>query len=434
MSGWTSPPTRRELTLILFCVTIFIVAFNASTTLRLIGLDPSSLISFSSSPAPIGLDGRRLEGYRDRLENEIFGEWDWEPGKIAGIKDAEPHGHPDAYLYGEGKTGEQAMWLLGVGEGRYINGEGLGTTSVNDEVVRWGEDVPRTELRQHVPGFTILDNVIMFEGTFYIVVDDPASMPPIESIASSRENKNDPPRDVDWQIFPGQNAFDKFIHTEDDDESIPRIRSNIGVTPQTLKAAYPSLVGAQFKDDFEDFIGIGMPVLLDRVVVSDRGAAQQSGLPPGMSAWSPPFTSLRSSRNGSSLYGGRWRSSFWERMRNSAYSERLLTADHEALLEALQTLARTGVKVFVIDENDSWTERMRALAQSTIVLSVSGNHLADAMFMRRTPQSALMEFFPPNEFNQDWETVVRTMGIHYVAWQGNQLRAFYPLSFPFWVI
>jgi hypothetical protein len=37
-----------------------------------------------------------------------------------------------------------------------------------------------------------------------------------------------------------------------------------------------------------------------------------------------------------------------------------------------------------------------------------------------------MEFFPPNEFNQDWETVVRTMGIRYVAWQGNQLRAFSP--------
>jgi hypothetical protein len=164
MSGWTSPPTRRELTLILFCVTIFIVAFNASTTLRLIGLDPSSLISFSSSPAPIGPDGRRLEGYRDRLENEIFGEWDWDPGRIAGVKDAEstrllhgrPHNHPDAYLYGEGKTGEEAMWLLGVGEGRYINGEGLGSTSVNDEFVHWGEDVPRTELRQHVPGTSSL--------------------------------------------------------------------------------------------------------------------------------------------------------------------------------------------------------------------------------------------------------------------------------------
>jgi hypothetical protein len=59
-------------------------------------------------------------------------------------------------------------------------------------------------------GFTILDNVIMFEGTFYIVVDDLTSMPAIESIASSRVNKNDPPRDIDWQIFPGQTAFSKF--------------------------------------------------------------------------------------------------------------------------------------------------------------------------------------------------------------------------------
>lgn len=50
----------------------------------------------------------------------------------------------------------------------------------------------------------------MFEGTFYIVVDDPTSMPAIESIASSRENQNDPPRDVDWQILPGQNAFNTF--------------------------------------------------------------------------------------------------------------------------------------------------------------------------------------------------------------------------------
>jgi hypothetical protein len=141
-------------------VTVFIVAFNATTTLRLMGLDLSSLTLLSSSSAQIGLDGRRLEGYRDRLENEIFGEWEWEPGHIAGVKDAEssrllhgrPHGHPDAYVRGEGKSGEEAMWLLGLGEGRYINGEGLGSTSVNDEFVRWGEDVPRTELRQHAPG------------------------------------------------------------------------------------------------------------------------------------------------------------------------------------------------------------------------------------------------------------------------------------------
>src|SRR5882757_3415937 len=66
------------------------------------------------------------------------------------------------------------------------------------------------ERRDWSLGFTILDNVIMFEGTFYIVVDDPTSMPAIESIASSRENKNDPPQDIDWLILPSQTAFSKF--------------------------------------------------------------------------------------------------------------------------------------------------------------------------------------------------------------------------------
>jgi hypothetical protein len=176
-----------------------------------------------------------------------------------------------------------------------------------------------------------------------------------------------------------------------DDEKIPRMRSNIGVAPETLKAAYPSLSGAQFEEDFEDFVGIGMPVLLDRVVVSDRGAAGHNGLSPDMSAWSPPFTSLRASEDWfepvrgllARLVLGEDESAVPDRTatpttgthavtyisrQDSTDRERLLVADHEALLEGLQNLARTGVKVFVIDETASWTERMRALAQSTVSL------------------------------------------------------------------
>jgi hypothetical protein len=89
-------------------------------------------------------------------------------------------------------------------------------------------------------------------------------------------------------------------------------------------------------------------------------------------------------------------------------------------LDALAGLARSGVTVHVVDEKASWTERMRAVAQSTIVLSVFGEHVADAVFMKRRPQSTLMEFFPPNRFNRDWETVVHSMDIRYVAWQGNR--------------
>ncbi len=170
MNDWSSPPTRRELTLLLFCATVFIVAFNASSSFRLLGLDSSSFIPFSSHPAPIGKDGRRLEGHRDRLEGEIFGVWAWEPGCVAGVREAESsrllHGrsynHPDAYLRGEGRFGEQTMWLRGVGEGRHDQGKDFGSTSVNDEFMRWGVNVPRTELVQHVPGTpSLLDSLCL---------------------------------------------------------------------------------------------------------------------------------------------------------------------------------------------------------------------------------------------------------------------------------
>ena len=49
--------------------------------------------------------------------------------------------------------------------------------------------------------------------------------------------------------------------------------------------------------------------------------------------------------------------------------------------------------------------------------------------MKRGPQSTLMEFFPPNVFNRDWETVVQSMGIRYIAWQDDQLRIAFPLTF-----
>jgi hypothetical protein len=194
--------------------------------------------------------------------------------------------------------------------------------------------------------------------------------------------------------FPAISTF-ADPQPEPDDESIPRIRANIGVASETLKAAYPSLSGVQFAEDFADFIGIGMPVLLDRVVVSDRGAARRTGLPHGVSAWSPPFTALRVSEDWfdpvrrllaqyffgedeSAVAGGTTAPTAgahavtYLSRQGGADGERLLATDHAALLDGLQTLARTGVKVYVLDEHASWTERMRALAQSTVSLEFLG--------------------------------------------------------------
>jgi len=173
MANWTAPPTRREVTIILFSVTLFVLAYNIDASLHLLGFDGStSLLPFGHQrAAPIGPDGRRLEAFRDGLEDEIVGEWDWDEGRIAGVKAAEetrikdggkgkswgtsrPQG--DRYVHGEGLTGKNAIWLQGVGQSAYARGDGLGSTTVNDDFVRWGDDIPQTTLVTHVPGASVL--------------------------------------------------------------------------------------------------------------------------------------------------------------------------------------------------------------------------------------------------------------------------------------
>jgi len=50
------------------------------------------------------------------------------------------------------------------------------------------------------------------------------------------------------------------------------------MAPETFKAAYPNLAGAQFSEDFADFASISLPILLDRIIVADHGAVQHARL------------------------------------------------------------------------------------------------------------------------------------------------------------
>jgi hypothetical protein len=169
------------------------------------------------------------------------------------------------------------------------------------------------------------------------------------------------------------------------DESVPRRRSDIGVSPQMLKAAYPSLVGAQFAEDFDDFVRIGVPILLDRLVIADRSAARRAGLFRGVPAWAQPFTALRAGGDWFELVRRTLAEYFGEdtsasethtitylSRQEGVEGERLLAADHATLLDALQKLARMGgVRIHVLDENASWSERMHAIVQSTVSPSES---------------------------------------------------------------
>jgi hypothetical protein len=139
--GWLSLPNRRELSLLLFSLTVFILAYNLDITLsphnavfRRLGLVNSAII---------GKDGRRPPGWRDGLENVIFGEWRWDEGHVAG-DGAERSREKGTDRYG-------AQWL-GLDEVGPVNGEVFGKTTADDVVVRWSDDVPTAVLVKHVPG------------------------------------------------------------------------------------------------------------------------------------------------------------------------------------------------------------------------------------------------------------------------------------------
>lgn len=182
-------------------------------------------------------------------------------------------------------------------------------------------------------------------------------------------------------FFPAIPTFSDHLQ-ETNDETIPRRRSNIGVAPETLKAAYPSLAGPLFAGDFDDFVGLDTPLLLDRVVIADRGAARRAGLARDVSAWTPPFSALEAAedwfdpvRHTLTEYFGvtedagttaGTRTVTYLARQDGLEGERLRAADHAALLAALADLSKAGVTVHVVDEKASWTERMRAVAQSTV--------------------------------------------------------------------
>jgi hypothetical protein len=143
--SWKSPPSRRELTLILFSLTVFILFYNLDTSFRLLGVDPVSTQSallgkLGFRKSIIGADGRRPPGWRDPLEGEIFGDWAWDEDHVAGSgKEREK-----AKLKGEVAG---AIWL-GKDKIQRIFSE----STANDVFVYWGDRIPKTRVVKHVPG------------------------------------------------------------------------------------------------------------------------------------------------------------------------------------------------------------------------------------------------------------------------------------------
>lgn len=189
---WIAPPTRREITLVLFALTVFIISFNLNSSLQVIGLKPTaSLQKFGLGSDPgLDPDGRKPQAYRDDLENLIFGEWIWEEGHVAGVdaKHFTPHKH-------------------------------LPGPPIHDELLLWGDDRPVSKLVKHVPGtvvlhlpglaltgisgYTIIDSLVLCNDTFYIISDIPSLWPPLDTI---RSTVADPAKRQAWRIVSTEDA------------------------------------------------------------------------------------------------------------------------------------------------------------------------------------------------------------------------------------
>ncbi|KAI0077397.1 hypothetical protein K474DRAFT_1707415 [Panus rudis PR-1116 ss-1] len=220
--SWTSPPTRREVTLLLFSFIVFFLSYNLETSLRVVGVNPDKLGSLStlglgSKDPGLDPDGRRPAAWRDELEKIIAGDWEWKEGEIAAVEHAQ-----DSIFLEEIREAKASTYIYKAGAGRTAPRSatrevvGIGLTkgiTVGQQFSRWEDKILETSVVAHVPGYTIFENLYTLNGTFYIVADRPSSVPPLGSIASSTSDRTKPPAAKDWRIISREEAktiFGKF--------------------------------------------------------------------------------------------------------------------------------------------------------------------------------------------------------------------------------
>ncbi|KAI0631216.1 hypothetical protein C8Q77DRAFT_1219359 [Trametes polyzona] len=214
--SWTAPPTRREITLLLFSLTIFVLSYNLEASLGIVGVRPQKLTASYLSSLGLGtkdpgydLDGRRPKEWRDDLEKLIAGDWEWREGEVSGVA------RGSASISGSGRTGMIYNFAANKRNARRAQLEDRGVSlstgvTVKDQFVKWGKDVPETTVVAHTPGYSVLDNVVAVNGTFFVVANDWTKVPKLSDIASSSLDATKPPRVQDWHILTTRDAADMF--------------------------------------------------------------------------------------------------------------------------------------------------------------------------------------------------------------------------------
>ncbi|KAF8439079.1 hypothetical protein L210DRAFT_3646588 [Boletus edulis BED1] len=457
---WYSPPTRREVSLVLFSLTTFVLFYNLET-------------SFTSNGERLTSQARKkgTDSTSAGWDGVVYGNWAWEEQQVA--ENARKH---------------LSDTNLSVSSPPHI----FGSIGVNDGILDWAGQIPETTVLKHVPGYTVMDNVFMLNGTLFVVTDD-LSFPSLGSIASSSENPQAVPRPSDWQILSTAQAketlgsFGGLIHgvswlvtdaspsnytlfslwrtytaldmsfspdaltlppprriiypnvptfmgkqPDSNGHTILRQRSPSGFHPMVVKAAFTTL-GLMYAEDWADYTLLHVPFLLKRVVVADQGAAHRARV--DLPSFAVPLTELDASREWwepirrnvarflgvpeqapekSGLTTAKTVVTYLSRQ-DAAQGPKVRAADHKALVRALGDLG-DGYEVHVVSAEASWATRMRAIAQSTVVVGVYGEHMADCVYIPPSGRAMVMEMFPPKVFVQDTQVSVGALDVRYFAW------------------
>jgi hypothetical protein len=479
--SWLTPLTRREITLLLFALTVYILFYNVDSSLQTLGLSAAELQQNwlskvglqtleSSIPGP---DGRKSKPWRDRLELEIFGDWEWEEGKVAGDS------HHMSQGKGVGKYG--AMWQ----DHRKlepISSNSPGAPTVDAAIQSW-TSIPTTEIVHHVKGYTVLHNLIVYNGVVYIVADDPSAVPLAESISLSKTTSGGNSFQVvststaaaiipaygarihgttllsmssipetttllsAWRVYssldtdidasgrtilppPRRLVFPNIKEYSDprpDDILDLRARtpSNIGFQPLFAQAIFPS-IGIEYSEDWNDYHSSEAPFLVETAVIVDREANPQQSLSelssfPSSEFWLEPVReALSATLDTYQERGHQSKQSVVTYIHNqdAATGLRLKDSDHKQLVSALHKLGR-NTEVHVVSSQDDWRPKLKAVTQSTIVLGTHGDHLLDSIYLRPSQHSTVMEFFPPQGFSSKVQEFIKEAGYRYIAWQND---------------
>lgn len=194
-------PNRREVTLVLFSVMIFVIFYNFDAT-----FDLANTLSGSSAAG-------------DGIDTDIYGDWVSEDIHVSSIHKQQEEKEVNA--------DDETVWIKSDIIPEVQKQVIFGNTYVNDGFLKWDLDIPQTKLVKHAPGrvpatarrhvtdspsvgFSILDDVIVCNGTIFIVTDDFSSFPPLGSIASSVGNPYEAPRPGEWEVLSVERARERL--------------------------------------------------------------------------------------------------------------------------------------------------------------------------------------------------------------------------------